>query len=75
MTGCDLDSSVPDWVIDHPETEAVFRDLGVDQHCGGKSLAYACRESGLDPEAVLARLLRVLDGGSDRDDRPGDAAT
>ncbi|AMV37534.1 DUF542 domain-containing protein [Planctomyces sp. SH-PL62] len=74
MTGCDLDSSVPDWVIDHPETEAVFQELGVDQHCGGKSLAYACRESGLDPEAVLTRLLRVLDA-SGRGDRPGDATT
>jgi len=63
MNDCDLDTSVPDWLLDHPETRAVFDELGVDQHCGGKSLAYACREAGLDPRAVLARLLEVLGGG------------
>jgi regulator of cell morphogenesis and NO signaling len=70
MTGCDLDDSVPDWVIDHPETQAVFQRLGIDQHCGGKSLEYACREAGLDPEAVLDELRRLLGGdrhGGDRD--------
>jgi len=61
MTSCDLDTSVPDWVIDHPETLAVFRELGIDCSCGGKSLAYACRERGLDAEVVLSKLLRCLD--------------
>jgi regulator of cell morphogenesis and NO signaling len=61
MTSCDLDTSVPDWVIDHSETLAVFRELGIDCSCGGKSLAYACRERGLDAEVVLSKLLRCLD--------------
>lgn len=63
MTSCDLDSSVPDWVIERPETLAVFQELRIDYSCGGKSLEYACRERGLDAEAVLARLLRCVDHG------------
>jgi uncharacterized protein DUF542 len=61
MTSCDLDTSVPDWVIEHPETLAVFQELGIDYSCGGKSLAYACRERGLDAETALAKLLRCVD--------------
>jgi len=64
MTACDLDTSVPDWVIDHPETLAVFQELGVDYSCGGKSLAYACHERGLDGDFVLKKLLQCVD---DRD--------
>jgi len=61
MTSCDLDRSVPDWVIEYPKTLAVFQELGIDYPCGGKSLAYACRERGLGVEMVLAKLLRCVD--------------
>lgn len=57
MASCDLDSSVPDWVIEYPETLELFQNLGIDYCCGGKSLAYACREAGLDASAVLANLI------------------
>ena len=57
MSECDLDTPVPDWVIEHPETLAVFQELGIDYACGGKSLGFACRQQGLDAEAVLAKLL------------------
>lgn len=60
MTSCDLDTSVPDWIIDYPETMAVFEELGIDYSCGGKSLAYTCKERGLNMETVLARLRRCL---------------
>ena len=60
MTACDLDTSVPDWVIEHPETLAVFEELGIDCSFGGKSLAYACRERGLAAEKVLFELQRCL---------------
>lgn len=60
MTACDLDSSVPDWIIDHPETLAVFQEWEIDYSCGGKSLEYACRERGLDAQVVLSALLRCL---------------
>jgi regulator of cell morphogenesis and NO signaling len=60
MTPCDLDRPVPEWVVGHPETLPVFREWGVDDSCGGKSLAYACRERGPDAAVVLARLLRCV---------------
>ena len=61
MTSYDLDTSVPDWGIEHPDTLTVFQQLGIDYCCGGKSLGYACRERGLDAEAVLAKLLRCIE--------------
>jgi regulator of cell morphogenesis and NO signaling len=55
MDVVDLDSSVPDWLIEHPQLLPLFRELGIDYCCGGKSLDTACREQGLDPQIVLAR--------------------
>jgi iron-sulfur cluster repair protein YtfE (RIC family) len=60
MTDCDLDTSVPDWVIEHRETLRVFEELGIDCSCGGKSLAYACHERQLAVEKVLSELQRWL---------------
>jgi len=57
---CDLDTPAPDWIIEHPESLAVFQELGIDFCCGGKSLAYAIREQGLDAAVVLAKLQRCL---------------
>jgi regulator of cell morphogenesis and NO signaling len=71
MSECDLDTSVPDWVIDHPETLAVFQELGIDTCCGGKSLGFACRQRGLDGEAVLAKLLRRLEASRQDECRGG----
>lgn len=68
MTDCDGATSVPDWVIDHPETLAVFEELGIDTSCGGRSLEYACRERGLELHEVLARLRDCIEAraGEDR---------
>jgi len=57
---CNLDTSVPDWVIDHPETTALFNELCIDTCCEGKSLEYVCRQRGLDPQDVLDRLVRHM---------------
>ena len=57
---CDLHTSVPDWIIDYPETADVFDDLSIDATCQGKSLQYACRQAGHDPEKVLLRLLQGI---------------
>ncbi|MFO0935100.1 MAG: DUF542 domain-containing protein [Gemmataceae bacterium] len=62
MSDCDLDTSVPDWIIDHPETLPVFERLGIDTSCGGKSLEYACQQRGLNPQTVLDQLRRVSAG-------------
>lgn len=72
MMECTLDSSVPDWVIEYPETLAVFQNLGIDYSCGGKSLEFACREQGLNADAVLKSLLRSIE--VDRNNAP-DATT
>ncbi len=72
MVRCDLETAVTDWVIEHPETLATFQELGIDYCCGGESLAYACRERGLDAAAVLSRLQRCLaaDQSHDRVEPP-----
>ena len=58
---CDLDTSVPDWIIDHPKSAAAFAELQIDTSCGGKSLKYLCQQNDLDPGTVLERLLNVVD--------------
>ena len=63
MTECSLETSVPDWVIDHPETLPMFQELGIDYCCGGKSLGFACREQGLSEQQVLAKLQGVISSG------------
>lgn len=60
MTECDLEISVPDWLIEHPEVLTVIQKLGIDCSCGGKSLEYACQELGIDPQSVLAELRRHI---------------
>ena len=63
MTSCDLDTSVPDWVIEHPMTLTVFQELSIDYCCGGKSLDYACREQGHDPATILRKLRCLIADG------------
>ena len=58
MQEVDLDSSVPDWLIEYPQALALFQSLGIDYHCGGKSLESACAERGLDPREVI-RLVKA----------------
>lgn len=52
----DLDSSLPDWLIDAPASAAVFKRFGLDTSCGGKSLEYVCCQAGIDPRRVLHEL-------------------
>ena len=53
---CDLDTSIPDWIVDHPETTSIFAKLGLDTSCGGKSLEYVALQAGLNPTDVLQQL-------------------
>ncbi len=57
---CDLISSIPDWIIEHPETAKVFDRLGLDTSCGGKSLEYLCFKQGLSPASVLRQLEEAI---------------
>ncbi len=57
---CDLDCTIPEWIIEHPETTRVFSDLGLDIGCAGKSLRYVCVHQGLSPPEVLERLRTAI---------------
>lgn len=57
---CDLDSSIPDWVIEYPESTEVFNRLGIETSCGGKSLEFLCIERDLSPQAVLLELETII---------------
>ena len=52
-----------------PGATRVFEKLKIDYCCGGKSLGFACRQQGLDAEAVLAKLLGRLDASRQDDCR------
>ncbi|WP_040352277.1 DUF542 domain-containing protein [Blastopirellula marina] len=60
MSHCSLETSVPDWVVDHPETLVVFQELEIDYCCGGKSLEFACQEQGLNEHEVLRKLRKLI---------------
>ena len=57
---CDLETSIPDWIIEFPPSSRLFDELGIDASCGGKSLEYVCRQRGLDPQMVLERLRELV---------------
>ena len=53
-------ATVAQLVVARPGSARVFERLGLDYCCGGKrSLAAACRERGLDVDAVAAELERA----------------
>lgn len=66
MLECDLDTPVPDWIIDYPETLPVFQEFGIEYCCGGKSLAFACQERGIPVSTVLARIKQAIEQQGDR---------
>ncbi|TWU07303.1 hypothetical protein CA54_57090 [Symmachiella macrocystis] len=66
---CDLETSVPDWVIEYPQSLVVFQQLGIDSSCAGISLDYACQQAGQDPQLVLQQLRQAFT--ADRDEGAG----
>jgi regulator of cell morphogenesis and NO signaling len=55
-----IDDPVVDWAIEHPESIAVFEKHGIDYCCGGKSLAWVCKQRGLDPQMVLREIKEAI---------------
>ena len=52
-----LQTTVGQWVVEHPSRARVFEKFGIDYCCGGKKpLADACSQKGIDPETVLSEL-------------------
>lgn len=66
MTQLGLEDGVTDWIIEHPETLKVFEQHSIDYSCGGKSLAFACKEQGLEVEAVMRALREAIEGRGTR---------
>ena len=66
MVECDLDTSVLDWVIEHPVRASVFKKLGLDDCCGGISFEYACTKQGLDAPIVLSMPRDLLEQSGER---------
>jgi regulator of cell morphogenesis and NO signaling len=57
MSAIESDTKLGDLVVAHPELARELERRGLDYCCGGRrSMAAACREAGLDPDAVLADL-------------------
>ncbi|MES2794157.1 MAG: DUF542 domain-containing protein [Planctomycetota bacterium] len=65
MEQFDLETSVPDWLIEYPQLLRLFEELRIDYSCGGKSLEFACLESGIDPDNFLERLHSILRSSHD----------
>ena len=58
MAELGLESSIVDWVVEHPELIPFFEKRGIDYCCGGRSLEYACRERGIEPRLIIDELQR-----------------
>ena len=57
MTMLDAQTTVGDWVRQHPSRSRVFEQLKIDYCCGGKlPLREACAKRGLDVQIVLEQL-------------------
>jgi regulator of cell morphogenesis and NO signaling len=62
----DTNTTIGQFVADHPATARVFEHYGIDYCCGGKdSLAEACARQRLNPQTVLAALQQATDAFPD----------
>ncbi len=62
----DIHSTINDFVQEDVRRTALLEELGIDACCGGhRTLAQACADKGLDPEAILKQ---VLAGGTENED-------
>jgi len=60
MTKLNINSRINEFTKEDILRSKVLEGLGIDACCGGnKSLAIACAEKGLDPEAVFKKLVSV----------------
>ena len=55
-----LETSVPDWLIEYPKLLRLFEQLRIDYSCGGKSLGVAALEAGVDPATLLKQSRSVI---------------
>lgn len=56
----DIHSTINDFVQEDVRRTTLFEQLGIDACCGGhRTLAQACADKGLDPEALLKQVLAL----------------
>jgi len=56
-----IHTPINDFIAEDVRRTGIFEELSIDSCCGGyRSLAEACAEKGIDPEAVLNRLMAVV---------------
>ena len=55
-----IDDPVVDWAIEHAESIPVFEKHRIDYCCGGKSLAWVCKQRGLDLQMVLTEIKEAI---------------
>ena len=69
MAQLDVNTTVGDWVAQHPRTSRVFERLRIDYCCGGGTpVEQACWDRRLDPQEVLAGLQQAIESaGADPD--------
>lgn len=63
---CGLETSIPDWIIEYPQTSKVFAEFGLDTSCGGRSLEYVCQQRDVSVELILERLEQVTEISMDQ---------
>jgi regulator of cell morphogenesis and NO signaling len=57
MASFKVTDTVGSIVAQHPPLSRIFEEIGIDYCCGGKvPLEQVCRQKGIDPQQVLARL-------------------
>ncbi len=62
MSHAELQTTVGQWVAQHPQLSRVFETLRIDYCCGGGlTLSEACERRRMDPEQVLAELHDALE--------------
>ena len=55
-----IQTPINDFIADDVRRTGIFENLDIDSCCGGyRTLAKACEEKGIDPEAVLNQLMTI----------------
>jgi len=61
-----IHTPINDFISEDVRRTGVFEELGIDSCCGGyRTLAEACAEKGIDPEAVFNQLMAIVPEADD----------
>ncbi len=57
---CDLTNTIPEWIVEYPESLALFESLELDTSCGGRSLEFLLVQQGYSPPDIFAKLEELV---------------